>query len=383
MVRKVNTKVAHIIPTHERPGVCQRLVNSINDRWDNARVYVCDDSENPARYEGAVNVIAPAYDIGLSAKRNRLVQKSDEPYIFLWDDDYIATEDTSLEMFMHTLNALEDVGIVGGEWMLGGGNRSVWFTGNFWVEGPIQKHRPPDEPKFVDTEMGKVRYHDVMFTPNWFLAERETIESIYWDERLKLQEHTEFFARMAAARAKRGSDREYDNIWLERYEERSDGTEDVIVDENGMVEVYSLATFKNATKLQHLGGMVRAHTWVKLDEDYARELAQKGFVHTRKEMTDARPFYVPDVDSSVNLEVVFIPDTTCWHLRWDEGSTNAIYDENRSRDEFMPYQRQKMGTEDTEFIQWSNYKYEDNNDFKKPTESLIEKPNNFEYYGQD
>jgi len=374
-------QIAHIIPTHERPGVAQRLINSINEKWPGSNIYVCDDSDKPARYEGANNVRAPAYDIGLSAKRNLLVQKSTEPYIFLWDDDYMATEHTSLDPFWNVLHSLDDVGIVGGEWTLGSGRREVWFTGDFWVEGPIQKHRTPDNIYLVETDEGTFRYHDVMFTPNWFLAYRETVESIFWDEELKLQEHTEFFARLAAARAKRGTpQKEHDHKWLERFNERQLESDGMPLDKNGRVEVYCMSTFRNNTKLSHLPkNLARKGTWIKVDPDYAEDLLRRGYAYTRKEVTDARPFPVPSIDPSIPLGVALTPDSTCLHLRWDDTSKNEDFNKKRDRKDWWPIQRQKLGTEELELMQWSSYQHEEI-DTPDPEQIDYSLPNNFEYY---
>jgi hypothetical protein len=280
-----------------------------------------------------------------------------------------------------SLKDLDGYGIIGGEWSFGNGNREVWFTGDFWVNGLIQKHRPPSsKPKKVKTEEGHLLYHDVMFTPNWFIARRDTLESIYWDERLKLQEHSEFFARMAAVRAKRNEGyKEKDQIWLDRFERRSDGNVEQKTNSNGRIEVYSVATFRNETKLNHVGGVVSKGSWVYLDPEYARELEEKGLVFTRKGMNLARPFPVPDVDERVPLKVAFTPSVSCMHLRKQSGGKK--YDKNRKKDIFWTIQKEKMGTEDLDLKQWSNYPFECSLEPVGKKSLDISESQNFEYYG--
>jgi hypothetical protein len=374
-------ELCHIIPTHERPDVCQRLINSIHKYYPDHSIYVCDDSRQPHKYEHAKNVIAPAYDIGLSAKRNLLVQKSEEPYIFLWDDDYLVTEDTNLEVFWKLLHKLDDVGIVGGEWIRSNGRRDVWFTGDMWVEGPIEYHRPPEDINIVDTSIGEIRYHDVMFCPNWFIADRRTVESIYWDEELKLQEHSEFFARLAATRSLVGKGSEKDDIWLERYRNRQGGDDSLKVDSNGRVEVYTLSTFRNRDKLSHVDGMVSSNEWVRVDLDYAKDLEKKGLAYTRKSMDTARPFPIKTVGQDVPLGVAITPDTTCYHIRWGENSKTESYNKNRFRNDFWPIQHQKLGTTDIDLVQWNSYPYKEI-EYLKPKDVDFSTPNNYTSYAK-
>jgi hypothetical protein len=351
-------QIAHIIPTIGRPAVCQRLVDSIRERWPEANVYVCDDSREPHSYDGATDVPSGAYDIGLSAKRNRLVQATSEPLLMLWDDDYIAYEGTSLEPFRRVLEERSDIGIVGAEWAFGvGANRSSWFTGRAVPDGPIRRHRPPEgPPEVVETSGDPVRYHEVDFVPNWFLARRETLRATPWDEELKLQEHAEFFTRLAAARQKTARDK----AWRRRYAARTSGEREAPAGDR--VAVYCLATFVNERELDHLDqSKANRGDWVEVRPEYAEVLVEKGLAATLPEMQDTRPFpppdRLPDVDvRDVPLGVALTPDTTCLHAR-DHEATEA-YEEKRGRDKFWPLQRQKLGTVDEDLVQWSSYPHE-------------------------
>jgi len=367
-------EIAHIIPTIGRPRVAQRLINSILRFYPAARVYVCDDSEDPRDYEGAVSVPATAYDIGLSAKRNRLVQVTDEPYIFVWDDDYICTKNTDLRVFYDLLRSLEDVGIVGGEWTLGNGQREVWFTGTLNPKGTkLRLEHPTEPPQSAETGSGPVRYHRVDCVPNWFLAERETLTTCPWDEVLKLNEHMEFFARLSAIRA--GSEetpseegRELRRRWKRL--ERGEALAESKGDDRKMIE--ARGTFRNGKELAHVGGMVRRGDWIPVRPGYADALIEKELAVPLDEAADTRPFPLPNPADDVPLGVAFTPDTTCRHHRHE--SRNERYNEKRFRpDTFLPLKREKLGITERKFVQWSSYPFGEP-DFSDPDPETLELP---------
>lgn len=363
-------QIAHIIPTHERPQMAQRLVDSINEQFPGARVYVCDDSASPSEYEGCENVASPAYDIGLSAKRNVLVEATDEPYVFVWDDDYIAYESTRLEPFWHVLREVEDIGIVGGEWLLND-SRTVWFTGNVDYKGPKKFHEPPQEIKTVETEAGQIRYNPCDFVPNWFLADRRTLEVCPWDQQLKLQEHIEHFARLLAIRAEHYPS-ERGRRWRERYLARSKGKTVHREPEGGMMYVYTLASFSNDKYLSNRpGNHVSRDEWIKVPTEYGEELLDLGLAQDGNDMEGTRPFPLPSVpppgdENSIPLRVALIPDTTCIHDR--DHRTSEQYMEQRRRQRFWDLQHQKMGCTNTDMRQWTEYPWVEF-DYTEPTES--------------
>jgi glycosyltransferase involved in cell wall biosynthesis len=377
----MHDEIAHIIPTYERPAVAQRLVNSIRREYGDApNIYVCDDSRYPVEYDNCENIRSPAYDIGLSAKRNILVQNTEEPYVFLWDDDYICTPDTSIEKFFQLIEELDDVGIVGGNWMLSE-HRNNWFVGWLRNRGTIRVHEPPSgRPISASLEIGTVRYHRVQFLPNWFLADRETLQACPWDETLKLQEHVEFFARLAALRAPYSGNK-LDEEWRDRYNRRADGDVGVVVDDKGRVEVFALTTFQNKNYFPDRDrGIVKSGEWVKIEKEYAEELRGKGYVSTVVEMKDGRPFYIPDIDSSVPLGVVLLVDTTCMHDRRGIG-TSEYYNQQRYDRSWRHLQFQKMGNSEVKMRQWHSYPYgEFEFDFD---ESLLTLPEQYQNHEKD
>jgi hypothetical protein len=328
-----------------------------------SHVYVCDDSRRPYRYEGATNVPATAYDIGLSAKRNLLVDATDESYIMLHDDDYVMMEETDLSVLWDLLHAFDDVGIVcaeraekrGKDWHAKG-----WFTGRLWPQGSLRYHRPPEGRYDTVTVKGRtLRYHRVDFGMNWFLADRETLELVPFDEELKLQEHAEFFARLAAVRAEHDPD-ERSAKWRERYQEREYGAPQKLEpDSEGKVMVYARRSFSNRKHLSHLpGSMAHRGNWYRIDYEYAKDLLDMGHVASPVEMHDARPFPLPSnagpsEDGHVPCGVLLALDTICVH----DPQGSPTYNGMRRRDEFWSLKHQKLGTNERDMVQWNDYPY--------------------------
>jgi glycosyltransferase involved in cell wall biosynthesis len=367
----VTREIAHIIPTHERPAVAQRLVDSIKHFYPEARIYVCDDSRAPATYDGATDVPATAYDIGLSAKRNLLVQASTEPCVMLWDDDYVCTSNTDLRVFYELLQEVEGCGMVGAEWSLGGKlNRDVWFTGRLIPNGAEIKVRPPEgRPRRADTSVGTLLYHEVDLLPNFFMARRSLLEAVPWDEELKLNEHLEFFARLTAIRA----DTPRGKRWRERWETLQNGEELFGSGQDDMTTVQARASFSNKKHLDHVGGHVATGDVVEVDADYAEELVDMGLALPLSETRDTRPFPLPEGTVDVDLKCLLTPDVTAQHLR-SEGRISESYSEQRfRRDQFMPLQKAKLGVRTRDLVQWSRYPHP-SPDFDEPDPSLLKLP---------
>ena len=376
----MNDNIAHIIPTYERPAVAQRLVNSIRRHYPDANIYICDDSKYPATYDKAVNIKSPAYDIGLSAKRNLLVRRTSEPYVFVWDDDYICTEDTSVELFYQLIQEVDELGIVGGNWTMGN-KRTSWFAGWALPNGPIRKHVPPSET-FISTPLGidVARWHRVQFLPNWLLADRRTLQACPWDEELKLQEHIEFFTRLAALRAPYSKD-ERDQEWRRRYNKRSIGDIELVCDSNGRVPIFITTTLKNKRRFSdRKNGIVRRGNWVRVEYDYAMQLEKKGYGTTTVSTVGGRPFPLREVDNDVPLGVALLVNTTCIHDRRGVG-TSEYYKEQRYQRSWRHLQFQKTGTSDVEMKQWHDYP-NGSYDFTFD-ESLLDLPTNFEIHEND
>lgn len=188
-------EVACLITTFERPRCCRRLIKSIREHYD-TRIYICDDSRNsrikmvndPRRavYDSLpiTNGWHLNYDVGLSFKRNRLIDNTTEPYLLFLDDDFVFTEETRIERLRTVLDADPSIGLVSGS--VEGAAYEGWFRKrkrDLYFEGPA----------IADDEVDGIQYGYADMVPNFFLARREMFEDVRWNDKRKLSEHLEFF----------------------------------------------------------------------------------------------------------------------------------------------------------------------------------------------
>jgi glycosyltransferase involved in cell wall biosynthesis len=109
-----------IVTTIDRPGAVQRFVRSVRRRFPSTRILVGDQSKPNDLMDAfysqyGAEVIHLPYDAGLSATRNRLVERVDTDYFVLCDDDFIFEEETDFAAALAILQARREIGIVGGQ----------------------------------------------------------------------------------------------------------------------------------------------------------------------------------------------------------------------------------------------------------------------------
>lgn len=199
MARSTDADITIIIKTFNRPQTVRKSVRSFRRRFPRTPILVADDSRAPVRLDDATSVIPLPYDSGVSFGRNRLVDHVDTEFLFLSDDDVVATRSTRLAE-MKSLLERHDFDILGCRIEEPLRSRRRFFKRNFgrklleyetnmeltdgtlrWLEG------------FHEIGDGYV-VCDVVH--NVFLARAESVRAIGgWDDDLKTAEHLEFFLR--------------------------------------------------------------------------------------------------------------------------------------------------------------------------------------------
>ncbi len=184
------------IKTIHRPYCCAALVRSIHEHYGDDRplIHVLDDGKPELRFTAvcpdeaamADKVIISPYDIGLSAGRNRLLDAGDTPIVIFTDDDHLVTHQTRLPELIATLNKHHDLDLLATlsndeerPRMLRVDNRVLHIA-----QGSYKKHR-------------SVRW--CHYVGNCFVAYRDILQAIRWDESLKVEEHWDFFWRAKIA----------------------------------------------------------------------------------------------------------------------------------------------------------------------------------------
>ncbi len=192
MSNSISTRdITFCIKTIHRPWSCHRLVESIRNHIDEPNIVVVDDGIPEKRYSDTYpqsakycNVVnLDQHDVGVGVGRNAAIQAAETQYIFLLDDDHVVTPKLKLpqvcERFSH-----DDIDILGVR--QGGGGRPLLFA-------PLMNGKRIWMYRGEHKRAGSVAWCDM--SSNAFLARRETIANLRWDEQLKTYEHWEFFYR--------------------------------------------------------------------------------------------------------------------------------------------------------------------------------------------
>ena len=185
-----------LIKTFDRPALCQRLLDSINEIHPGAKVIVSDDSRKHTDFDfGSLDAIHQRheYDIGLSEGRNRAVLACDTRYMVLLDDDMIMRP-SSIERMQSRLRDLR-CDIMCGH--VQGYNRAHVF-------GRFREYQHEDlrgvSMVFGAQHKWTKRAVQADYGLNFFVAKTDSVKKVMWDPRIKIaHEHCDFFYRAAVA----------------------------------------------------------------------------------------------------------------------------------------------------------------------------------------
>ncbi|WP_234824197.1 glycosyltransferase family 2 protein [Bremerella cremea] len=137
----------------------------------------------------ADKIIETEYDIGLSAGRNRLLDMATTPFVFFADDDHQVTKRTHLRGLVDELIKNEQIDL------LATLSSNVGRPRLLKVEG-----RTLRIPRGFYHASGPLRW--CHFVSNCFVAYRDILSAVRWDETLKMEEHWDFFWRAKLAGVK-------------------------------------------------------------------------------------------------------------------------------------------------------------------------------------
>lgn len=187
------------ISTFLRDESLFRCLESIRKVYPSIPVIVSDDGRKnrgkTARIKGfSADYIPLDFDVGLAAKRNIMIDKVSTPYVILMDDDMLLKEDSNL----HHLRILMDVAdVAAGSLFYPKKNRQRSYVARMIFHQRALHYLPLNTPwQFYDN----IKYRKSDLTLNCFVAKREVLQRIRWDERFKITyEHSDFFVRLKLA----------------------------------------------------------------------------------------------------------------------------------------------------------------------------------------
>ncbi|MEJ8571477.1 capsular polysaccharide synthesis protein [Microbaculum marinum] len=211
-----------IFTTVARPDSCEAFLASIREKWG-PEIRICfavqGEEEPDCRYRKMAQthdarVIYVDADAGLSRSRNILVAETEEPVIFLCDDDFLATDFTRLDVALGIFNDNPDISILGGmfynfyysdEGEVLSENYTAFnhVFADFPALGPATTVLMPLEYLNSDRQFVSPKYY-FQYTDtvnNFCLIDRSVfaVAGIRWDDDIKIMgEHEDFYMSIRA-----------------------------------------------------------------------------------------------------------------------------------------------------------------------------------------
>lgn len=187
--------VTVVIKTFKRDVCLDRLLDSCRRFLPGLPVIVADDSarqELPLQDKyPEVDFVKLPFNVGVSAGRNAAVDKVGTPYMLLFDDDFVVSPLFNLPRCLDKAMAYDidilGLGLCGGSFMC-----SVVEIKDGTYRDHQRAARKILEPGLYECD--KVYQN--------FLAKTDTIRAVRWDDRLKTDEHSDFFLRTQKAGTK-------------------------------------------------------------------------------------------------------------------------------------------------------------------------------------
>lgn len=198
---RIRTEITIGIVAFRRPDAVVKQVESIRRFYPQVSILIVDNGDKPAdvaRFEN-VRYVTIAFDSGLSASRNCLIDHLQTPYLMLCDDDFVWTDDTDLEKLIDVLDAEPSVGVAGASLIEAtpGGLRHRHWAQDLVLAGDVLESRPLSSP-LKQTPRG-ARYQLCDTVMNFALFRSEMLADHRWIDELKMSEHVEYFWRVKNA----------------------------------------------------------------------------------------------------------------------------------------------------------------------------------------
>ena len=192
----MRSQVTFCIKTIHRPQCCAALVRSIHQHYgeDRPAIHVLDDGKPELRFstncpdEAAMvdQIVETRYDIGLSAGRNQLLDIGNSPIVVFADDDHLVTAQTRLSELVRKLNQHRDIDLLAA--LSNQQERPKMLR----LDGKTLRI-----PRGHYKKKSSIRW--CHYVGNCFVAYRDILQAIRWDESLKVEEHWDFFWRAKLA----------------------------------------------------------------------------------------------------------------------------------------------------------------------------------------
>lgn len=186
-----------------RPEYTKECVRTLCEMYRGIKILVAEnahfnqDLKNFVNEHGGRYILMP-FDSGVCFARNRLVEIADTEFILVSDDDFYYTEEAGVKEMVRFLQANNDYTLIGGRIFEQG--KVLEYQGHINIKPDHFEYVPLDFENNKKDEASGLLYQPCDITFNYFIARRERIKDIKWDEKIKVAyEHSDWFIGLKKA----------------------------------------------------------------------------------------------------------------------------------------------------------------------------------------
>jgi len=187
-----------------RPEYTFECIRTLHKEYKDIKILVAENGQyNKELHEyiharGGRYFLMP-FDSGVCYARNRLVELADTEYILVGDDDFYYNKEAKVREMLKFLRGNKDFDLIGGRIRERGKILDYQGFINIYPDHFEYKKMNP-EHNLYDIP-SRLVYQKCDITFNFFVARRESIIGIPWDEKIKVAyEHSDWFISMMKAK---------------------------------------------------------------------------------------------------------------------------------------------------------------------------------------
>jgi len=197
-----------LIITFLRPGYTKACIDSLRATYPDIKIIVADNGCHEGKFDadmnnyciekGAEYHVMP-YDSGVCYARNRLVELANTQYVLVGDDDFFYTDLAKVDQMLKFLEKRSEFDVIGGRVAENGVVKN--YQGNIDInEDNLIYHKYDLNKQYFTDPYSNLKYNKVDLTFNFFVAWRDVLLKVKWDEEIKVAyEHSDWFISLKKA----------------------------------------------------------------------------------------------------------------------------------------------------------------------------------------
>ena len=193
-----------LIITFLRPEYTKACIKSLREQYPDIKIIVAENGKSNQDmaefcFDHDAKYHVMPYDSGVCYARNRLVEFAKTEYVLVGDDDFFYTPDAKVDQMLTFLESNKLFDLIGGRVEEGGVVKNYQGYLEF-KNGHLNMHPVDLRGRFLVETTSHLCYNKVDLTFNFFVARKESIKDIPWDEKIKVAyEHSDWFISMKKA----------------------------------------------------------------------------------------------------------------------------------------------------------------------------------------